>query len=145
MLHSSIILSGESYTFEDQDKSIVRCFIKQRTCLFSLERWPHLEIFQHKTILIACKKNFNSLSTTLNVTKWLQYKCLPKKKKHGIIHLSQRKQTCKEFFVQCIFFNRQKRQVSKTRNIHWNQLLEHYLTLFFLHVLLISYVVTMAM
>lgn len=56
MLHSSIILSGESYTFEDQDKSIVRCLITQRTCLFSLEKWPHLEIFQHKTILVACKK-----------------------------------------------------------------------------------------
>lgn len=144
MLHSSIILSGESYTFEDQDKSIVRCFIKQRTCLFSLERWPHLEIFQHKTILVACKK-IQLLIYNTKRYKVITIQVFTKKKKHGIIHLSQRKQTCKEFFVQCIFFNSQKRQVSKTRNIHWNQLLEHILTLFFLHVLLISYVVTMAM
>lgn len=139
MLHSSIILSGESYTFEDQDKSIVRCFITQRTCLFRLERWLHLEIFQHKTILVACKK-FQLLIYNTKRYKVITIQVFTKKQKHGIIHLS-----CKEFFVQCIFFNRQKRQVSKTRNIHWNQLLEHILTLFFLHVLLISYVVTMAM
>lgn len=129
MLHSSIILSGESYTFEDQDKSIVRCFITQRTCLFSLEKWPHLEIFQHKTILVACKK-FQLLIYNTKRYKVITIQVFTKKK-HGIIHLSQRKQTWKEFFVQCIFFNRQKRQVSKTRNIHWNQLLEHILTSFF--------------
>lgn len=106
MLHSSIILSGESYTFEDQDKSIVRCFIKQRTCLFSLERWPHLEIFHHKTILVACKK-FQLLIYNTKRYKVITIQVFTKKK-HGIIHLSQRKQTCKEFFVQCIFFNRQK-------------------------------------
>lgn len=116
MLHSSTILSGESYTFEDQDKSIVRCFITQRTCLFSLEKWPHLEIFQHKTILVACKK-FQLLIYNTKRYKVITIQVFTKKK-HGIIHLSQRKQTCKEFFVQCIFFNRQKRQVSKTRNIH---------------------------
>lgn len=117
--------------------SIVCCSITQRTCLLSLEKWPHLEIFQHKTILVACKKKFNSLSTTLNVTKWLQYKCLQKKKTKtkntqkktwNNTSLSE-KQTSEEFFVQCILFSslEDKKHILKSITRTW-------LTLFFLHV-----------
>lgn len=112
----------ESYSFEDQEKNLLFVVLTQRTCLLSLEEWPNLEIFQHKTILVACKK-FQYLIYNTKRYKAIAIQVFTKKKKTWNNTSFSEKQTCREFFVQCICFKSQKRQVSKTRNIYQNQLL----------------------
>lgn len=125
---SSFLMERESLIhLKIRKKNLLFVVLTQRTCLLSLEEWPNLEIFQHKTILVACKK-FQYLIYNTKRYKAIAIQVFTKKKtKHGIIHLSLKNKLVENFlcnvYVSKVKSAKSRRQETYTEinyyNIFW--------------------------